>query len=171
MTSCGPDTQSFNFTHMFDFTDLREPIPSERYSPDSITGRICDTPSFKKFRYILELSGMAGLYNSPQSNCTLFVPSDEYLKTVPESVFVGMDASQARHILKASTLNRKITHDLLNDSPASYFTTRSPANRMFVSNLNGVTYINNDIRLIHSDIEASNGIIHVIDGLISPLMV
>ena len=65
-------------------------------------------------------------------------------------------------------LDRKIPSELLEDSPASYFMTKDPPNRLFVSNISGRTYINNNVNVIHKDMMFANGIIHVVDALLWP---
>ena len=82
-----------------------------------------------------------------------------------------MDGSTARNIIMTSTLNRIITRDILEDNPVSYFLTKSAQNRLFITNINDRTYINNDINIIHKDMICSNGIIHVIDSLIIPVII
>jgi len=169
MTSVGPYHQKTNLTFMFDKSDLRGPLPQKVEHPNSLSSIISMNPDFSKFRYILRMSKLDGLYNDMQANFTLFVPSDAALINIPESVFVNMDLLTARHIVKTSTLNNRITSDILSDSPCSYFMTNSPANRLFVTNVNGQITIDNHINVIGTDIMAVNGIIHVVDGLIQPL--
>ena len=171
MTSSGPYTQSNNQTHIWSIPDLRGCLPKKVECPNSLAGIIKNHSDFTKFNYLVQLSGLQGLLNDQQSDSTLFVPSDLALEGINENLFLNMDDLTARNIICASTLNRRIPSDLIEDSPAAYFITKSPANRLFISNISGCTYINNDIEVIHKDIMATNGIIHVIDKLIMPLCV
>ena len=171
MTSIGPYTQSYNFTHMWDIRDLRGCLPKKGYCENSLMDIIAKTPGFSKFKYIIKLAKMDGIYNADQADFTLFVPSDKALADLPEGVLTNMDDATARNIVMASTLNRRITGELLADSPACSFITRSRINKLWVTNISGQTYLNNDIKVVDTDIEASNGLIHVVDGLIWPLMV
>ena len=84
---------------------------------------------------------------------------------------MNMDQSTARNIIKSSMLNRRITSDLLEDSPAAYFLTTHPPNRLFVTNISGHTHINNDTNVINKNIQAINGIIHVVDKMLWPLII
>jgi uncharacterized surface protein with fasciclin (FAS1) repeats len=170
MTSCGPYSQSNNFTSMTHIQDLRGSLPRKEYTRDSLTDIISRNQDFSKFKYILKLSKLDGIYNDPQANFTLFVPSDKELANVPEGVFTNMDDATARHIIQASTLRNRITGILLEDSPASYFVTMCRINKLFITNVNGETYVDS-ARVIQKDIECGNGIIHVIDRLIWPLMI
>ena len=82
-----------------------------------------------------------------------------------------MDSATARHIIRTSNLNRKITSDILEDSRGMYVITKSPQNRLLITNDNGTTYIDRTIKIIHKDIIATNGVIHVIDTLIKPFII
>ncbi len=170
MVSIGPNSQSYNMTHMFNISDLRSCKTLEKtYAPsNSLLGVIQFHPDFTKFKYMVELSGMDNIFGDSQANFTLFVPSDQELAGLEESIFKNMDKAQARHIIKASTLERKIPSELLESSPSSYFLTRSEPNKLFITNISGRTYINNSINVIHKDWETDNGIIHVVDKLIFP---
>ena len=170
MVSIGPYVEELNFRHMFDIPDLRVKR-KQCYPKGTIMGIIERTPQFSKFRQIIKNARMEGPLGDLQVDATLFITSDEYLTEMDESVVQKMDMSTARHIVKSSMLKRNITSDLLKDSPATYFNTEDSPNRLFVSNISGRTYINNDINIVDGDIFASNGVIHVIDKLILPLMV
>jgi uncharacterized surface protein with fasciclin (FAS1) repeats len=147
----------------------------EKECSNSLMGIISKNPDFSKFKYIVELGKLEGILNDPQADFTLFIPSDRALRSLGslgslgsngDDVFVNMDYATARHIVKGSMLDRKIPKELIQDSPASYFITKDPPNRLFVRNISGRTYIGNEINVIHFDIQASNGIIHVVDKMI-----
>lgn len=165
MVSTGPYSQSNNFTHMFDFVDLRGNSSNIEDDNISLMSVINNNPNFSKFKYIVERARMNTTLSDSQSDFTLFIPSDN---TIPKLKIEGMDISMARNIVRSSMLDRKITSELLEDSKTSYFFTKSKPNNLFVNNINGITYINGDIRIIQKDIITGNGIIHVIDNIISP---
>jgi hypothetical protein len=171
MTSTGPYSQSNNFQHMFDLHDLRGCLPKKGECSNSLLALINNHTDFTKFKYIVKLSKLDGILNNPQADFTLFVPSDDAIQGLGEEVFINMDDATARHIVKSSMLDRKIPEELLKDSPASYFLTKDPPNRLFISNISGRTCIENDINIIHFDMQAANGIIHVIDKLIWPTII
>jgi len=167
MVSNGPNSQSNNFTHMFDFVDLRGKPITKFQDKNSLMGIINETPTFSKFKYIVEKAMMCDIFGSMQTNATLFIPSDNEISNL-EDFFGRMDVSLARHIIKTSMLNKKITSELLEDSQCSVFNTNDPFNKILISNINGEIYINNTIKIIHKDIIATNGIIHVVDDLVWP---
>lgn len=169
MVSNGPSSQSYNFTHMWDFVDLRGYSYNKKQDhTNSIMKALNTHPDFTKFRYMVKLAKLEGLLSSPQENFTLFVPSDKAIQNLEEALFINMDNITARHIVKTSMLDRRIPSELLEDSPASYFMTKDPPNRLFISNISGKTYINNNINVIQKDMIFNNGIIHVVDKLIWP---
>jgi uncharacterized surface protein with fasciclin (FAS1) repeats len=128
-------------------------------------------PDFSKFRYIIKLAVMDNLLDNLQANFTLFVPSDSDLKyrNIPEDFYVNMDQGTARHIVLSSLLDNRVPSELIKDSPAMYFITNDPPNRLFMTNINNKTRINNAFNIVHFDIVCTNGIIHVVDGMINPL--
>lgn len=168
MVSCGPYTQSHNFSHMFDMVDLRGSRAKTEACPNSLMSIINKNQDFTKFKYMVKLARMETVLESPQADFTLFVPSDHAIEGLGDAIFLNMDDAVARHIVKSSMLDRKITSDLLEDSPSSYFITKDPPNRLFISNISGKTYINNDINVIQKDMITANGLIHVVDKLIWP---
>ena len=165
MVSTGPYSQSNNFTHMFDFVDLRGNSSREKNDNNSVMGVINNNPNFSKFKYIVERARMNKTLSDQQCNFTLFIPLDTFISRLE---IEGIDISMARNIVKSAMLDRKITSELLEDSKASYFFTKSKPNNLFINNINGITYINDDIRIIKKDIITDNGIIHVIDHIILP---
>lgn len=171
MVSIGPNTQSHNFSHMWNIRDLRGQRPKQPECPNSLMSIINKTPDFSKFGYMVKLAKLDGIYSNLQANFTIFVPSNDAIKGLGDEVFVNMDSSTARHIVLSSTMDRKIPSELIEYSPASYFYTKDNPNRLFITNMSGKTSINTDIDVIHKDIMASNGIIHVINSLIWPEMI
>jgi len=168
MVSIGPNSQSLNFTHMFDMVDLRGNFPLQTLCKNSLMGIIVNKPEFSKFKYIVNLCKFNKILNEEQADLTIFIPNND---AIPDNILLNMDISTAYHIIKSSMLNHKITSELLENSPSSYFITKDPLNKLFITNISGKTIINNNINIIEKDIIANNGIIHVIDKLIQPIII
>ena len=168
MVASGPYSESYNFRHMFNLGDIRGCPPKQEGCPGSLMNLITTNPDFTKFKYMVKLARLETILNDAQANFTLFVPSDNAIAGLGDAVFMNMDDSTARHIIKSSMLDRRIPSELLEDSPASYYTTKDPPNRLFITNISGKMYINTDINVVHTDIMAINGLIHVVDKLIWP---
>ena len=185
MTSIAPNSQPSNYTHMFDIPDLRGKLPKMESNKvltipengvyvckETISGVINTHPDFKRFKYILKLSGLEGIYGDIQTNRTIFVGSDMFLnKKISENIYTNMDRATARNIIIGGSLNRRIPSSILNDSPASYFNTIDPNNRILITNNLDNIKLNSNINVIHKDIICANGIIHVIDNLLIPTIV
>lgn len=165
---CAPNSQSYDFTSMFDMTDKRGILPITKPCPGTLLDVIENTPDFSKFNYLVKLANQQEVLNSSQANFTIFVPSDKMLRNISDNVFTNMDATTAWYIVKSSMIKNKIPSEILEDSPAAYFYTLSEANRLFITNISGITYVNNTIRVVHKDISCTNGMIHVTNGLFIP---
>ena len=169
MVSYGPDSQSYLFTHMFSFVDYRKDTPPELcIDKDSVYGFIHLSPSLSKFRQIIQRANMNGFLNDIQANVTLFVPTDEALSGLPDGYIDNMDDGLARQIVAASTLPQQIDRHLLTSSPVCYLYTKNPEMRMYVTNINSQTRLNNCATVTRYDIIRNNGIIHLVDTLIAP---
>ena len=167
MTSSGPYSQSYNFTHMFDFNDYNGPLPKVLPCPNSLLSIVNNNPDFSIFKFMVYRARLESFLNSIQANFTIFIPSDKHLlRKVDKDIFTNMDILTARSIVKTSMLNDRISSEVLGDSPAAYYYTTEPSNRLFITNINGDTIINDYIKIIKKDVLLSNGIVHVIDGLI-----
>jgi uncharacterized surface protein with fasciclin (FAS1) repeats len=155
---------------MYSFEDYRksQEKPKMCVNKNTVYGYIYNNPQFSKFRKIVEHATMRGQLNDDQFHCTLFVPSDENLKHIPHEWFDKMDNGLAKQILAASTLNRKIDKDLVTSSPVSYYTTKNPRARMYITNISGKTRINECASVVGWNINMDNGMIHLVDNIITP---
>lgn len=171
MVSYGPDIQNQNFTHMYEFVDYRLP-KGKRLEPCIVKGSIYDyinsQPNMKGIKLIIDKAKYTGLLSDCEANFTLFIPTDEYLKRVPSSFFDDMDDGLAREILLSSMMWRKIDKKLITSSPVAYYITKNPRMRMYVTNINNKTVVNNCGSIVKYDIDCNNGMIHILDTLIIP---
>lgn len=171
MTSSGPYSESLNYTHMFDFTDIRGQYPTKTYNSGSIMSFVNNNIDMTFFRYLIKLAGLDTFLDDPQANLTIFIPSDVILRSkgINETNILNIQRDLARTIVNSSIMTRQISRLLLQNSPASYFNTIDGVNRMFITNIDDNVCINDYIYVIGFDIECNNGIIHIVDTLISPL--
>lgn len=169
MVSYTPTTQGYCFNHMSSFVDYQSDIDPKMCIRDgSIYDFISKNPQFRKFKKIVDTANRMGFLNEEQANCTVFIPSNEYLQHIPQSYFDTMDDGLARQILASSTIPKILAADLITSSPVCYYYTRNPAMRMYVTNISNRTKINNCATVVGYDIWCDNGIIHLIDNLIEP---
>lgn len=169
MVSYAPDTQSLLFNHMTSFVDYRsDKEPKMCINEGSIYSILSDNPKFTKFKKIIDTANMMGLFNDIEMNSTLFATPDDFLKHLPDCFFTNMDNGMARQIVNSSLIPKILAKDLITSSPVSYLYTKNPYMRMYVTNINSVTTLNNCAKVIQFDKWCSNGIVHVIDNLLSP---
>lgn len=169
MVSLGPDTQSTNFSHMYSFVDYsNSKRPELCTAKNTLYEYIRTRPNMKRFNQILEKAHMQSQMNEDQANRTLFIPTDDYLVHIAPDFFNKMDDGLARQILDASSLRRRINKDILTSSPVCYYTTFNPEMRMYCTNINEITRLNNCVKVIRFDILLDNGTIHIVDGLLAP---
>ncbi len=172
MVSIRPYSQSYNMMHMYSIPDYQ--VTRKLSAPkDSIMGLLLQNNDFSRFRHIVRLANMEGILSDSQANFTLFIPSDTYLKQsaqlqITDAEIFNMDQGTARDIIRYSTLNRKINKQLLQASPARYLYTRNQVSKLYVTNVSGITRLNNCVKVIHFDIPRSNGLIHVTNGFVVP---
>lgn len=168
MTSMQPYTPRFDNTHMWNIRDLRGCYPIVKYRKDSIMCRIHSNPDLSKFEYLIKLAKLEGLMDDPQANITVFVPSNKAIEPLGDNWAVNADIGWAFNLVRTSTVNRRITSELLGNSPAFYLYTRDDPNRLFITNINNQTKINNNVCILQPDIQCTNGLIHIVDKLILP---
>ena len=82
MAYCGPNTQRYNFTHMFGFNDLNGKLPIKKYTKGSIMFLFDTHPDFTYFSYIIKLAEMDTILDNLQANFTIFAPADSELKYI-----------------------------------------------------------------------------------------
>jgi len=170
MVSIGPYTQSYDMKHMYDFPDRRknDAIKKCSYPADSLMGIINSTSDFSIFSDIVKKARYDNKLSDILSDYTVFVPSNFHLKNKHTLDYLNnIDESLAREIVNFSMMQRKIDQQVLQSSPSSTFPTIDRS-RIRFNTCNNVTILQNHIKIIHWNYQASNGLIHVIDGLLIP---
>ena len=178
MVSLGPYTESYEFRHMYVEPEKckRNNVNSKKssvYYGNSIMGFIDQSidnkgeKAFSKFAALIKTANMEDQLSEMQANVTMFITPDEYLK-FPIEFFINMDIGLARKIVNFSTLNRKIDFLLLSSSPHQQFITRYPANKLNTVTINNSTTIHGCTKILKSDINLNNGMIHVVNNLLVP---
>ena len=168
MVSNAPNSQSFNFTHMWNHTDLRGPLPKPEACDNSLLGALENNPNFSFFRKIVKKAKMEDIFNNVQANFTVFVPVNDQLSDEMKQGIDNMDVLKARQIIKASSLDNKISSECFAGKQSLSLVTRDRSNRIEVSSSDGKTFLNKTIMLVETDIILGNGIIHTISQPIIP---
>lgn len=169
MTANGPMTKIFDFTHMYDFVNPnRNCCVFLKYRNSSLYGHIQNNPNLSIFKFIVDKAQLGTILDDMQAEFTLFVPTDEELmKRFSQNVFVNMDKGEAYALIKSSLLERRLPSEIIQNSPAAYFTTKYPPNKLFITNINGKTTLNKTVDVIKKDIMCDNGIIHYTNNLVN----
>jgi hypothetical protein len=168
MVSIGPNSQAYDFRQMYDFSDLRSTTVTTYIPKDSIAGFIFSNPDTTLFAKIVKKANLMNILSDIQANFTIFVASDKELlqKGYDPSYFDKIDISEAKNILNFSMMHRKIDQGLIQSSPSSKFPTLDRSNSMYITTLCGITLLPGDVKVIHYNQPANNGIIHITDNLL-----
>lgn len=170
MTSIGPSSQSYNFTHMWYQPDLHKQHVSHKSSSSSQPGTLMhfleQSSDTTRFLYIVRLAMLEYQFNDPYSNCTLFVPSDRTLR-MSDATLEMMDMATARHVVRSSTVDRQLPLSVLRKSPLQNLMSRDTPNLLHFVSTDKATWVNNKC-ILASDIQCTNGMLHLIDDIIVP---
>jgi uncharacterized surface protein with fasciclin (FAS1) repeats len=170
MVSIGPYSQAFDMKHMYDFVDLHKKNTTTcPFNDNTMMGIISNNPDFTIFAGIVEKARSSSKLTDPQSDFTIFVPSDAELRKKYSKEFLdNIDDSMSRKILVFSMMKRKIDQSLLQSSPVSILPTLDRSNSMHLNTVCGETYLPNNTKVIHFNHPADNGIVHIVDNLLIP---
>lgn len=153
-----------------DDTNNNAPMNEQMESADAGPGTILDIAAGNEnFSTLAALVGQAGLAETLASEgpFTVFAPTDEAFAALDEATLaaVGNDTRLLQEVLLYHVVAAKV--------PASTAVTLSEADManggsVALGVMDGSLYLNSTVKVIATDIEASNGVIHVIDGVLLP---
>ena len=165
MVSIGPNNQSYNFTHMFDIPDLRGDLPT-KINDGTILELLSKTEDLSMFYNLAIICNFDDILNSYDANFTIFAPSNSHiLEKYGTNIFEDFDFGDARKYIKASTVDNKISSELLEDG--SYLYTIDKVTRIYIRKNSYNIRLNDNINLVYSDILCKNGVVHITDDKIS----
>ena len=121
------------------------------------------------FKTLLTAATTAGLVDTLKGAgpYTVFAPTDEAFAKLPAGTVEGLlkDPEALKKILLYHVVSGKVTSDQV-VKLTSADSVAGPAIRISVKD--GSVYLNDTVKVVTTDIEASNGVIHVIDGVLLP---
>ena len=131
-----------------------------------------DDPEFTSLQEAIVASGTVSGLLGEDGPFTLFAPTDEAFDEFPAEV---MDALLNSTISVQSTLSYHVvegiyTSEDLADMDGEALETLLPGSTIMITVDEDGTIFVNDNEIVESDIEASNGVIHVIEGVLLPEM-
>ena len=131
---------------------------------------IVDTAVAGKFNTLVAAVKAAGLVDTLKGPgpFTVFAPTDEAFAKLPpgtlEMLLKPENKAKLQSILKYHVVAGKVmAHDVMNLHSAQTV----EGQNITIETMNGGVMVNN-VHLIKTDIAASNGVIHVIDGVMMP---
>ena len=161
-----------DYTHMYSFAQPGSYFRDTEFDVESRPGTIYDflrnNKDFSIFKKIVRRPDMARQLNQEEADFTVLIPRDSSLSRYQPNFFKDMDIGLAKQILHTSSLNRKINSKLFKSSPVCYYYSLNPDTRLYTTNINGKTRINESVKITEFDIERTNGLIHIVDGLLLP---
>jgi uncharacterized surface protein with fasciclin (FAS1) repeats len=142
------------------------PAPSMAAEMGDIVDVATEAGSFKT---LLAAATAAGLVDTLKGAgpFTVLAPTDEAFAALPEGTLDGLlkDPEALKQILLYHVISGKVTADQV-VGLTSADSVAGPAITITVKD--GTVYLNDTAKVVTTDVEASNGVIHVIDQVILP---
>jgi uncharacterized surface protein with fasciclin (FAS1) repeats len=128
---------------------------------------------FGLFKQILDKSGYSGFLGA-YGAYTLFAPTDDgvkaYLKTVSKASVDQLDANTCKDLVKIHLIQDTLTTGQFTDGKLPSITMYGQYLTTGAANVNGTTKVtvNRQANLVEGNVKAGNGIVHVIDNMLTP---
>ncbi|RYE36712.1 MAG: fasciclin domain-containing protein [Sphingobacteriaceae bacterium] len=152
----------------------REQYPILTSNVLNITQYLQSKPDqFSLFEKIVEKSGYSGFLGA-YGAYTLFAPTDDgvklYLKTVNKASVDQIDANTCKDLVKIHLIQDTLRTGQFTDGKLPSITMYGQYLTTGAANVNGTTKItiNRQANLVQGNVKAGNGIIHVIDNMLTP---
>ncbi|MBN00574.1 MAG: hypothetical protein CMJ77_15775 [Planctomycetaceae bacterium] len=137
-------------------------------SETSITDLVANNPDFETLFAALEATGLNETLAS-EGNFTVFAPTDDAFEKLPRGL-VSLLTRFAPRILESILLYHTVDGAI----PSSEIVTQDSVSSLLGRNIDvevteGGVILNGNVKVITTDIQASNGVIHVIDTVLLPI--
>jgi uncharacterized surface protein with fasciclin (FAS1) repeats len=121
------------------------------------------------FKTLLTAATAAGLVDTLKGSgpFTVFAPTDEAFAKLPAGTVENLlkDPEALKAILLYHVVAGKVTSDQVVGMSSAKTVNGAP---ITISVKDGSVYLNDTVKVVTTDIETSNGVIHVIDGVLLP---
>jgi len=135
--------------------------------PKTITDQILEDKQFSLLKAAMNYSGVGDALKG--ANLTFFAPNDSafYRSGITsEAAITAMPKDQVKNILLYHTLYAPVS---LSAIPSGVNAVQTASQSIaYLNNMGGGTVYINNAKIIQPDIKAANGIIHIIDHVLSP---
>ena len=162
----------------FTSCDKNDDDPAPAPQQKTIAGIAADNPDFSILVDALTRTNLVDAVNDPNANLTVFAPTNAaFAALLTELGLADLDAVEAalgndglKTVLLYHVLGAEVKSSMVEMGYASTLATNSSNDALtfFISTDNGVM-INDRATVKEVDIDASNGVIHVIDQVILPI--
>ena len=147
------------------------PEPAAASTDDSVVGIVGTNSQLSTLSSALEPSGLAETLSNPDAAYTLFAPSNDAFAALPDADRTALLADPARlsDLLRAHTIaTRMLSPDIIDGLTietlgGSELTLASDGQTVRVTNASGVS-----ATVVTPDLDTSNGVVHIIDTVLSP---
>jgi len=144
--------------------------PSAAPSEAAMTKDIVDTATAAgSFKTLLTAATAAGLVDTLKGAgpFTVFAPTDDAFAALPAGTLDKLlaDPEALKKILLYHVVSGDVTADQVVKLTSADTVEGSPIK---ITVKDGVVYLNDTVKVVTTDIAASNGVIHVIDGVLLP---
>ncbi|OMP78141.1 fasciclin domain-containing protein [[Flexibacter] sp. ATCC 35208] len=152
----------------------KSPIVSQTSDEVTIIGYLENYPDqFSEFRKILNITGDDG-FLGVYGTYTVFVPNNNavasFLKSTGHSTLESMDVQKLKDIVKFCIIQDTINTTTFSDGKLSKLTMFGQYLITGAANVSGETRItvNRQANILKANIRVSNGIVHVVDNVLTP---
>ena len=169
MTSCYGSDPDLDFTFLYDKQNKEEKVLE-----NSLLYILENEKRLSMFRYMVKLSNLDWYFNDIQTNATVFIPTDEYILRKYPGMVENLDINTAYKIVTYSIVPKRVSKKGLLYCGMFYLDTKCNTTRLMIDSTNGEhnIIINKNkvgqVNILQTDIEASNGVIHIVDSLLIP---
>ena len=151
------------FTVLFSSCKKDDPVVTP---PKDITVVATENGSFKTLLAAATKAGLVSTLQGP-GPLTVFAPSDAAFTNAKITSLDGFTADALKSILLYHVLGSKVLAGNINTGQTEVATAGGP--KMYITkNANGV-FINGSTKVVKTDVDASNGVIHVLDNVLTDI--
>jgi hypothetical protein len=168
MVSLQAFTSFPNLITTYDIQDYRS-INNNKIAPKNTLLSLLFDNGFSYYASLVDTAGLNGFFADEQAMFTLFVVKDDDIPERLKRIIINADKNTALSIINYSTIQKPINQRSLKSSTCYYIDTRYNKDRLFITNYNGQTLINNS-KVIDCMV-LDNGMVYVVDKLLIPSFV
>ena len=157
LSACSPDPEP---------TPNPSPDPAPVVTDDSIVGIVGTNPQLSTLARALESSALAETLRDPGSAYTLFAPSDAAFSALPEAerTVLFADSERLAALLRGHALpTRMLSVDIFEGLSIESLNGSELALRSDITDASGT-----QATVTTPDLDTSNGVVHIIDTVLSP---